>query len=172
MKTIKNLALLSLAFGVFTFSSCKKKDVAPAATATLVATIDGVVTEFNVNMKGQEYITSPGNWVTDVQGKASDGTILGISFSGTPVASKTYSDADTNDLNRPVIIYQKPTSSDQYFNDHDASNVPSVTITSVTSTTLDGTFKGRLLKDPATDKTDTIAITNGKFHISNLMHNP
>ena len=171
---IKNLALLSLAFVAISLSSCKKNNTTPTpeTKATFVATVDGVVTEFNVNLKGQEYGTSPGNWVTAIQGKTSDGTTLGISFSGTAVAGKTYSDADTNDVNRPIIIYQTPTSNVQYYNDHNASNVPSVTITSVTSTTLDGTFKGRLIKDPATDKTDTILITNGKFHISNLIHNP
>jgi len=171
---IKNLALLSLAFVAISLSSCKKNNTTPApeTKATFVATVDGVVTEFNVNLKGWEYGTSPGNRVTAIQGKTSDGIMLAISLLETPVAGKTYSDADTNDGNKPIIIYQKPTSTVEYFNDHNASNVPSVTITSVTSTTLDGTFKGRLIKDPATDKTDTILITNGKFHISNFTHNP
>jgi hypothetical protein len=174
MKMIKNLALLSVAFVAISLSSCKKNTTTPdpGTTATFVATVDGVVTKFNVDLKGWEYGPSPDNRVTAIQGKTSDGTMLAISLLETPVAGKTYSDADTNDGNKPIIIYQKPTSTVEYFNDHNASNVPSVTITSVTSTTLDGTFKGRLIKDPATDKTDTILITNGKFHISNFTHNP
>ena len=177
MKIIKNLSLLSLAFVAISLSSCKKNNTtpdkkAPDTTSTFVATIDGVVTEFNFNLKGWEYTTSPNHRATTIKGKTSDSTALAISFSGTPIAGKTYSDADTDDSNRPIIIYQKPTSTVQYFNDHYASNVPSVTITSVTSTTLDGTFKGRLIKDPATDKADTVLITNGKFHISNFVRNP
>jgi Tfp pilus assembly protein PilW len=177
MKKIKNLALLSLAFVAISLSSCKKNNTTPDkktpdTKSTFVATVDGVVTEFNVNLKGWESGTSPNHWLTVIQGNTSDGTTLAISILETAIAGKTYSDADSNDSNRPIIIYQKPTSTVQYYNDHYASNVPSVTVTSVTSTTLDGTFKGRLIKDPATDKADTILITDGKFHISNFVQNP
>ena len=177
MKKIKNLALLSLAFVATSLSSCKKNNAtpdkkAPDTTSTFVATVDGVVTEFNVNLKGWESSTTPNHWLTVIQGKTSDGTTLAISILETATAGKTYSDADSNDSNRPIIIYQKPTSTVQYYNDHYASNVPSVTITSVTSTTLDGTVKGRLIKDPATDKADTVLITDGKFHISNFVQKP
>jgi len=174
MKMAKNLALLSLVFVAISLSSCKKNSTisAPGNTSTFVATVDGVVTEFNVNLKGWEYGTSPNNRITAIQGKTSDGTMLAISLLETAIAGKTYSDADTDDANKPIIIYQKPTSTVEYYNDHDASNVPSVTVTSVTSTALDGTFKGRLIKDPATDKADTILITDGKFHISNFVRNP
>jgi len=177
MKKIKNLALLSLAFVAISLSSCKKNNAtpdkkAPDTTSTFVATVNGVVTEFNFNVKGWEYGVSPGHRITAIEGKASDSTTLAISFSAPAIAGKTYSDDDTNDSNRPIIIYQKPTSTVQYYNDHYASNVPSVTITSVTSTTLDGTVKGRLIKDPATDKADTVLITDGKFHISNFVQKP
>ena len=164
MKTTKQLVLLALAFGAFTFSSCKKKDVAPAVSIT--ATVDGTATNFNVNAAALQGTVS-GITITNIQGSTSSGATLSMALAGTVTAGKTYSDAAANDNDKPLMVYAaSPTADDDYFNDDDdTANLPSVTITSVTSTTIDGTFKGLIQ-----NSTGTKSITNGKFHVNIQTH--
>jgi hypothetical protein len=165
MRTIKQLVLLTLAFGALTFSSCKKKDVAPAVSIT--ATVDGTATNFNVSAAA---LQGPVNGVTftNIQGSTSGGAILSMTVAGTITAGKTYSDAAASDNDKPLIVYAtSATSDDDYLNDDDdTSNLPSVTITSVTSTTIDGTFKGLIGNSSGATK----SITNGKFHVNIQTH--
>jgi hypothetical protein len=65
-----------------------------------------------------------------------------------------------------LVYATSATSDDDYLNDDDdTSNLPSVTITSVTSTTVDGTFKGLVQ-----NSTGTKSIANGKFHVNIQTH--
>ena len=164
MKTTKQLALLALAFGAFTFSSCKKKDVTPAVSIT--ANVDGTATSFNVNAAALQGTVS-GVTITNIQGTTSGGATLSLALNGTVTAGKTYSDAATNDNDKPLMVYAaSATSDDDFFNDDDnAANLPSVTITSVTATTIDGTFTGLI-----ENSTSTKSITNGKFHVNIQTH--
>jgi hypothetical protein len=164
MKTIKNLALLSLAVGAISLSSCKKKDVAPAVSIT--ATVDGTATSFNVNAAALQGAVE-GVTYTNIQGTTSGGATLSMTLAGAITAGKTYSDAAANDNDKPLVVYApSATSEDDFLNDDDdASNLPSVTITSVTSTTIDGTFKGLIQ-----NSTSTKSITNGKFHVNIQTH--
>ena len=164
MKTIKQLVFLTLAFGALTLNSCKKKDVAPAVSIT--ATVDGTATNFNVSAAALQG-TLNGVTVTNIQGSTSGGAILSMSLWGSLTAGKTYSDAATSDNDKPMFVYAtSATSDDDYLNDDDnASNLPSVTITSVTSTTIDGTFKGLVQ-----NSTGTKSMTDGKFHVNIQTH--
>ena len=165
MKTIKNLALLSLACGAISLSSCKKKDVAPAVSIT--ATVDGTATNFNVNAAALQ-ATISGTTYTNIQGSTtSGGATLSMTIMGAVTAGKTYSDAAASDNDMPLFVYAtSATSEDDFYNDDDnASNLPSVTITSVTSTTIDGTFKGLIQ-----NSTSTKSIANGKFHVNIQTH--
>jgi len=166
MRTTKQLVLLTLAFGALTFSSCKKKDVAPAVSIT--ATVDGAATNFNVSAAALQGTVS-GVTYTNIQGSTtSGGAMLSMTIAGAVTAGKTYSDAATSDDDKPLFVYAtSPTSDDDYLNDDDnASNLPSVTITSVTSTTIDGTFKGLIGNSSGATK----SITNGKFHVNIQTH--
>ena len=93
--------------------------------------------------------------------------MLSMTLLSNVTAGKTYSDAATNDNDKPLFVYaQSPTAQDDYINDDDdASNLPTVTITSVTSTTIDGTFKGLIQSGQSTK-----LITNGKFHVNIQTH--
>jgi hypothetical protein len=164
MKTIKILIVSALTIGVITLNSCKKKDAAPAVSIT--ATVDGTATNFNVSPAALQGTVS-GATVTNIQGSTSGGAVLSMSLLGTVTAGKTYSDAATNDNDKPLFVYAtSATSDDDYLNDDDdASNLPSVTITAVTSTTIDGTFKGLIQ-----NSTGTKSITNGKFHVNIQTH--
>jgi len=164
MRTTKQLVLLTLAFGALTFSSCKKKDVAPAVSIT--ATVDGAATNFNVNAAALQATTS-GMTITNITGSTSGGAVLSLGLIGSVTAGKTFSDAAAEDNDRPLIVYTtSPTADYDYVNDDDdTSNLPSVTITSVTSTTIDGTFKGLVANG-----TSTKSIANGKFHVNIQTH--
>jgi hypothetical protein len=166
MKTTKQLVLLALAFGAFTFSSCKKKDVAPAVSIT--ATVDGTATNFNVNAAALQGPIS-GVTYTNITGSTTfGGATLSMTLAGTVTAGKTYSDAVASDNDMPLFVYAtSATSEDDFYNDDDnASNLPSVTITSVTSTTIDGTFKGLIQNGSGATK----SIANGKFHVNIKTH--
>ena len=164
MRTTKQLVLLTLAFGALTFSSCKKKDVAPAVSIT--ATVGGTATNFNVSAAALQGPVG-GVTYTNIQGSTSAGAILSMTLAGTVTAGRTYSDAAADDNDKPLFVYAtSPTSDDDYLNDDDdTSNLPSVTITSVTSTTIDGTFKGLVQ-----NTTGTKSITDGKFHVNIQTH--
>ena len=160
MKTIKTLAVLAISLSVITLNSCKKKDEKPAVSIT--ATIDGTATSFNVNAAALQGPVA-GITYTNIQGSTSGGAILSMTLTGAITAGKTYSDAATSESDMPIFVYApSATSQDDYLNDDDDSaNLPSVTITSVTSTTIDGTFKGLVQ-----NSTGTKSIANGKFHVN------
>ena len=164
MKKIKTLAVLAISLSVVTLNSCKKKDVKPAVTIT--ATVGGAVTNFNVNAAALQG-TVAGVTVTNIQGSTSGGALLSMSLQGALTAGKTFSDAAASDNDKPLFVYAtSATSDDDYLNDDDdTSNLPSVTITSVTSTTVDGTFKGLVQ-----NSTGTKSITNGSFHVNIQTH--
>jgi hypothetical protein len=164
MKKIKVLALLAISLAAITLNSCKKKDVKPAVSIT--ATVDGSATSFNVNAAALQGVLS-GVTYTNIQGTTSGGAMLSMTLQGTVTAGKTYSDASTNDNDKPLFVYApSATADDDYLNDDDnASNLPSVTITSVTSTTIDGTFKGLIQNN-----TGTKTIADGKFHVNIQTH--
>ena len=163
MRSIKSLFLLTLAFGVITLNSCKKdKDTTPSATIS--ASVNGTATDFSTGaLAGKASVN--GITLTTIQGTAANKTGISIALYGTVTAGKTYSNNASNDDDKPILIFE--TNDDQYFND-DASttNVVSVTITSVSSTEIAGTFKGDLVTIAAgNDAPKTKSITNGKFNV-------
>jgi hypothetical protein len=164
MKKIRIMAVVAISLSVVTLNSCKKKDASPAVSIT--ATVDGTATNFNANAAALQGTVS-GITVTNIQGTSPGGATLSMSVVGTLTAGKTYSDAATNDNDMPLFVYAaSATSDDDYLNDDDdASNLPSVTITSVTSTTVDGVFKGLVQ-----NSTGTKSITNGTFHVKIQSH--
>jgi hypothetical protein len=164
MKKIKILAVLAMSLAVVTLNSCKKKDVKPAVSIT--ATVDGTATSFNVNAAALQGTVS-GMTFTNIQGSTSGGAMLSMTLQGAVTAGKTYSDAAASEGDMPLFVYApSATSQDDYLNDDDnASNLPTVTITSVSSTTIDGTFKGLVQ-----NSTGTKSIADGKFHVNIQTH--
>lgn len=170
MKILKSLIALTLVLGVFTLNSCKKDKSEVAVSLT--ADIDGTATNFNVSPVAAVG-TVGGQAFTVIQGSTSTGATFSITLSGKVVAGKTYSDAASDDNDKPLFLYATSATSDDYLNDDDdASNLPSVTITSVTSTTIDGTFKGLIVDGLAIGNVQlpTKTITNGKFHLNIQTH--
>jgi hypothetical protein len=162
MKTIKTLVVLALAFSVITLNSCKKNSVKPAATIS--ASIDGTTTSFNTSAKAIK-TTVQGISVTTIQGTASNGTNLSIVLSGAVTAGQTYSASASSPSNEPLIALTSST--DQFWNDDSSSNLVSVTISSVSSSSIQGTFKGNLVSTTSGSNTPpTKVIANGTFNVS------
>lgn len=164
MKFFKTLILSTLAFGALTLNSCKK-DNNNTATATISASVDGTATDFNTGAAAIKQTVS-GDVVTSITGTSSNKAVITILLNGTPVAGKVYSSASANSDDEPLIYYAA--SNINYLNDDNSSNTVTVTITSVSSTNIQGTFKGGLVEaivvGNATPKTK--AITSGKFNVN------
>ncbi len=166
MKSIKIFALLILAFGVITLNSCKK-DKKTVAAISLTADIDGTATNFSVSplaLTGTVQNTT----FTVIQGATSTGAIIAITIQGKITAGKTYSDAASDDSDKPLFLYATSSTDDDYLNDDSTANLPSVTITSITSTTIEGTFKGTVVKgiEVGNEQLPQKSITNGKFSVN------
>lgn len=166
MKKIKTLIVLTMAFGALTFSSCKKDK--PAVAIGISADIDGTATTFNVHAiagKG----TVDGGTFTTITGSAANGNTISITLSGTVTAGKTYSVSTTPDA-EPLFVYDIGGDAD-FLNDDNSSNKVSVTVNSVSSTSISGTFTGGVVEADVqvgnnNTPPPTKSITNGKFNVS------
>lgn len=162
MKTIKILAVLAIVCVVITLNSCKKKDAQPAYSIT--ATVDGKVTSFNTNAKAVT-ASLQGATLTTIMGQASDGTTISILLNAAPTVGKTYISGSTDPNSQPVL--QLSTSTDSFLNDDSSSNLVTVTVNSVSSTSIQGTFKGDLASVAiGNSQPVTKSITNGTFNVS------
>lgn len=166
MKRIKTLLLFTVLAGAVTLNSCKKDKTTVAVSLT--ADIDGSATNFSVSPVALQGAVD-GQTFTVIQGTTSAGATLSITVAGAITAGKTYSDAASDDNDKPLFLYATSATADDYLNDDDdASNLPSITITSVTSTTIDGTFKGKVAL--TSGDMPVKSITNGKFHVNIQTH--
>jgi len=164
MKKIKSLILLTMLSGAVIMSSCKKDKSTP--TPFITATIDGSAVNFNthaVAIKGSGETAG----VTVIQGEGPNGTTFSISLLTALTAGKTFVSGGDDVNNAPLLQYS--TSDDDFFNDDDdASNVITVTITSVSSTSVQGTFKGKIMDaiEVGNGTPKTKLISNGKFNVT------
>ena len=166
MKAIKTIILLTLTFGVITLNSCKKDDKEATVSTSISASIDGTATTFNsaIGLTG----TVGGEKFTSVTGTASNKAVISITLNGTITAGKTYSSAAANASDRPLLLYA-PDDNDDYFNDDsNTAKLVSVTVTSISSTNIQGTFKGNVTNTISVGNgTGKIkSITNGKFNVT------
>lgn len=167
MKKIRTLIVLTMAFGAITFTSCKKDKQAPPTGIS--ADIDGTATTFNVHAiagKG----TIDGHTVTTITGSTASGNTISITFTDAVTAGKTYSASTTPD-DEPLIDYSVVGADADFLNNDDASSKVSVTVNSVSSTSISGTFSGGLVEADIQVGTGnppppTKSITNGKFNVS------
>lgn len=162
MKTLRNLAVLAIAIATITLNSCKKKDEKPSYSIT--ATVDGKVTNFNTNAAAVS-ATVQGLSLTTITGQASDGSTISILLDATPTAGKTYISTAANQEDQAIL--ELSTSTDDFINDDTSSNVVTVTVNSVSSTAVQGTFKGGLVSTTVGNGTPaTKSVTNGTFNVS------
>ena len=158
MKIIKALLLLTIVIGV---SSCTKDNQDPERIYAITANVDGTATTFNTNVTGTTG-SANGTIVTAIQAKTSDGSTISVTINGELVAGKTYSAAVVGATLQPVI--QFTSGADVYVNNTVGANLVSVTVTEVSDTFIEGTFKGDLTTVAVGGvAVKTKAITNGIF---------
>lgn len=165
--------LLFSACVMLAFASCKKSDKnAPAASNTITATVGGTDTKFNTRVTGI-IENSQGFYNLLVTGASSTGSnaqVMAISMlSQKPIAKGTYildSSTDPNATTIPDLDYTPNISSSSsldFATDPTGQNsaTTTITITSISSTNIQGTFSGLLL---GSDYVAMKSITNGTFN--------
>lgn len=157
--------LFGIAFclGVVFFSSCKKeKKTDPFLKGTVTADVDGVATDFSsfaIAVTG----SSNGNDFTAVQGDAKDGSSIGLTVYGAIIAGKTYTPENQEIGTRPILTYS--TGDDDFLTDFNNPSV-TITITGVSSSSIQGTFSGSVTDiTPGANQGKTKVITSGKFNV-------
>ena len=167
--------LLFSACVMLAFASCKKSDKnAPAGSNTITANVDGNAVDFNNGATGLLSI-SQGGYVLFVSGFSGTGSSeqsmqIGID-SQKPITTGTYSLSSSTDPNAtasPQLAYGLGAPTPIGFIT-DGVNLTTITITSISSTNVQGTFSGVLLSSQ--DATTTKSITNGKFNVVLITHN-
>lgn len=165
VKTAKALLLVVLMLSVAALSSCKKDkkvSATPTPTGSVTATIDGEALNFSASTLVLSGSTNGANF-TAIQGNASDGTTMTITIYGTLTAGKTYTSNDPDPGNEPILLYAS--GDDGYLNDITNPSV-SVTLTAVSSSSIQGTFSGTVTDISAgANKGKSKVITNGKFNV-------
>ncbi|MHB8208859.1 hypothetical protein [Mucilaginibacter sp.] len=176
---MKNFLLFS-ACVMLAFASCKKDAAKTTTTNTITATVGGTNVNFSTGAIAQLGSDS-GAYILEVQGVSGTGSsaqpiIVGL-VSEAPIVKGTYtfnSSTDPNATVFPDITYAKSLSgsaadvfvTDIYFDAQSStiSTTTTVTITSISSTNVQGTFSGVLINEA--DDTITETVTNGKFNLA------
>jgi hypothetical protein len=146
---------------VLTFSACKKDNNSSTATGSnLSASISGTAVTFNNALVASN--TSAGGFyglqIVGFNGTAgtSDALYL-LVYSPTPIAAGTYVDGQSASINYVVQSGGTVT----YSSAISPTNPISITITSINSTSVTGTFKGDVFASGNNKK----VLTNGQFSV-------
>jgi hypothetical protein len=163
---------------LFVFGSCKKKnEVIPANTIT--ATVDGVTTTYNINISAHLATFLYGGTSSTslaIQGSTAThapagGIAISITSSKASAITKGTFTVDSRNNNPPVYVglaytYYDPSSNDPdqpYLTDPNWIMPTTITIRSISSTNVQGTFSGTLVYSQGGASTKTV--TNGKFNV-------
>jgi len=152
------------------FTSCKKNS-SDAPANTISATIDGVVESFNTGggaQLGTAVQLNSNLVITGANGVAAGSDVMSITISSnTSIAEGVYTNSGANNAGFTSILYSKGpfslTNPNIYATDVNGTHLTTVTITSLSSTNIKGTFSGQLLLNGGST---VKAVTNGKFNLS------
>jgi hypothetical protein len=163
MRSIKALMLLTIAFTVITFSSCKKDSGDDTlATSTITVDIDGKATVFTTNTFSLKGETS-GVEFTNIQGDDKDGNGILLTINGTVTAGKTYLSTAAELEDKPNFLYTE--GADLYLDV--ASIVQTLTVTKISANRIEGTFSGQVQTHQiGPDPVKVKSFTNGKFKVA------
>lgn len=163
MRKLSFIILLAL----LAFVSCKKDGSAPGG-GTISATVGGKDETFN-NISVAKNTSAAGQYSLYFAGSADTSAtadIISITIDGSmPVATGTYSSFHTPmDNYFPGMVY-KTGGADTYSEDINGLYPITITITSLSSKNVQGTFSGALVLYAGTGVANKI-ITNGKFNVN------
>lgn len=177
---MKKILLIS-ACVIFAFASCKKDSSKKIASNTITATVGGTNTSFNTSAEA-ELASDSGAYIMVIAGltgttSSAQSMVVGL-LSDQPFVKGTYTFDESTDPNTitvlPSIAYLTNTSGDESsefesnteidLGNSTLSTTATVTITSISTTNIQGTFSGLLVNDG--DGTTTKSVTNGKFNVT------
>lgn len=152
---LKKLLIISLA--VFTLASCKKDKNDGPPGYHLTAKIDGVKVDFSVALAAEVYQDPTNGFTLSVLGMGGSGNAILPAFDfiiqdDVVITTKTYTAAQH-------IMTSSYT--DVNNESYDADNDFSITVTSITSTEVRGTFTGKLVHSGSLD---IVNVTEGTFY--------
>lgn len=152
---------------ILLLSSCSK-DTKVSASGSITGNIDGTGTSFNNNVKAAR-IDVGGTYSITILGFQDEGASNRISIMVTspqPIASGVYSESSSSGNKVGAISYVQAGSSSPYVNNNSQTNPHTVTITSVNSTSIQGTFSGDVFLTNGSGVTTTKkVITKGQFDV-------
>ena len=168
---MKRLLFLSACFVIFMASCQVHNDALVAPTSTITATVDGVNESFNSNDTVRS-IGSTGMYVSGTNAANSDKIIFILGSSNGLDTGKYSSTAATNNGIQVLYGVGPGYTADNYYYNYNISGGPSydgtLTITSISSTRVQGTFSGTLVQESSVFSTGirlTKTIANGKFDL-------
>jgi len=150
-------------------TSCKKDNTTTSVTATITADIDGVTTTFNTdaiaiktNLSGTYAIAIAG-----YQGTALTSSQISIGIGGTDaVTTGAYDDVPSAAPDEVSLVYTQQPGSGVYGAIGSGSDTAKVTITSISSTQIQGTFSGGVVLTSGSTSPSSHIITNGRFTVT------
>jgi len=142
--------------------------VAPANT--LSATVNGSAESFNTNLFGQNgsgVVLNSDLAILGSNGSASGSDVLSITLTtNSTITARTYTNAPNGNGDFASIVYNNGTFSlanpNTYTSDINGNYLTTITIVSISSTNIQGTFNAQLLY---TDGKTVKSFTNGKFNV-------
>ena len=160
---MKKLLLFSTC-ALLAFASCKKDSSKSTTSTSITATIGGSNMNFSTAAVAQ-VINADGIYSAQILGSLGSGaTAQGMSLSiesDKPIVKGTYSVNDTSSFTDITYVQNPSISTPVSFS---CEETGTVTITSISSTNIQGTFSGVLVSNQ--DETTTKSLTNGKFNVS------
>jgi hypothetical protein len=153
---------------VITITSCKKSS-SGSVSGAITANIDGTPTSFNT--EAQAVLTNAGGVyevsIIGFQGAVSTSNQIGIAVAGTsPITAGTYGDNPSSNAPDDVsLTYTQQPGGYLYGASGTSPDTASVTITSISSTEVVGTFTGGMVLISGSTGTNSHTVTNGKFDV-------
>ena len=164
---MKKIVFAALSFLLLLTSCTKEATIGMGTgTATISANVDGQSMTYNVNAKAVR-INVPGAYSVEVVGykSSSSSDQIAISLTGiSPIGTGTYSENNANGINVATINLIDG-GSQTFVNSNSVTNPSSVTITSITSSSIKGTFKGDIFLSGSSSSTKKV-LSEGQFSIS------
>ncbi len=154
----------------FVFIACNKNSSSTTAVSngTITATIDGTNVNFSTTAMAQRDSSNGLNSISIIGFVGSNSTpneiILSVA-SPSPIGVNTYFETSASDkVNIWYTQYSGPNVYNVYQDAGSATNPATITITSITATTVSGTFQGLLVNSSSPSQTKAIA--NGQFAVN------
>lgn len=163
---MKNSFVLG-AWLVLLLSACSKNNDV-SASGSITGNVDGSGTSFNNNVKAIRTDISGGHSISIVgfQGAGASNQIGIVVTSTQAIAAGTYSENSSSSEKIGTISYIQSGNPNPYINYNSQTNPTTVTVTSVSAASIQGTFSGDVFLTNSSGVTTTKkVITKGQFNV-------